>query len=30
MELNEKDRERISYLVSEILSERNIVVKDDW
>jgi len=30
MELNEKDRERISYLVSEILSERNIVVKDEW
>ena len=30
MELVEKDRERISYLVAEILEERGVKIQDDW
>ena len=30
MKLNEKDRERISYLISDILTERKIKTQDDW
>jgi len=30
MELNEKDREKISYLIADILEERGVETQDEW